>query len=116
MPDSATPSRNCTFVIHFPTSTASRRSNGSTVYAPPNVSSPVHAEFVRFWSGEHLVQGQHTVEMGGRDPALFFNQLLAEHRDLSDRAAPGQGAEFQKPEEERAERFGRSHRRRAQWE
>jgi hypothetical protein len=40
IPDNARPSTNCPSVIQAPATTASRRRNGITVYAPPNVRNP----------------------------------------------------------------------------
>jgi hypothetical protein len=51
------------------------------------------------WSGERLVNSQHTVEPCIGYPLSLINKFLPDHPDLSYRATPCQKSKAQKPKE-----------------
>src|SRR6476620_12690774 len=65
----------------------------------------VDAELMRLGAGKDLVDGEHLLEAGLRDPPLLVDALALDHRDLRRRTTPGQAAELEEADEDRAERF-----------
>jgi hypothetical protein len=58
------------------------------------------AKLVGLGSGEHLHHRQQLVEAGAADPLFLVDQLMADHRNLCDRAAKGHEAEAQEAGEQ----------------
>ena len=65
----------------------------------------VDAELVRLGPGQHLVDGERLLEGLLGDPALLVDALALDHRDLRRRPAPGERAELQEADEDRAGRI-----------
>jgi hypothetical protein len=64
--------------------------------------SQVDAELVGLRPRQHLVHGERPLEGLLRHPALGVHALVLDHRDLRRRAAPGEAAELQEAQEDRA--------------
>ena len=80
----------------------------------PELAAPdpaeVHAQLVRLGAGQHLVYGERLLERLLVDPAFLVDALALDHRDLSRRPAPRQGAELEEAGEDRRGRVW-GHRR-----
>lgn len=55
---------------------------------------------------ENLVDGEQPFEVGLGDPRFLIDALALDHRDLRCRPAPGEAAELEEADEDRAEGFG----------
>ena len=55
---------------------------------------------MRLGAGKHLVGGKQAIEAGTVDPLGLVHQLPPDHRDLRDRATPGEAAEAKEAEED----------------
>ena len=69
-------------------------------------AAEVDAELVRLRAGKDLVDGEQSFEARLGDPLLFIDALALDHRDLRRRPAPGEAAELEEADEDRAQRFG----------
>ena len=67
------------------------------------VAAEVDAELVRLRAGEHLVDGEQTLEVRLADPPFLIYALALDHRDLRCRSTPGEAAELEEANEDRAE-------------
>ncbi len=75
-------------------------------------AAEVDAELVRLGAGEHLIDGEQLLEGLLVDPAFFIDALALYHRDLRRWPAPGEQAELEEADEDRAGRVARPRRER----
>ena len=67
---------------------------------PAGQHADMDAKLVRLRPRQHLIDGEQAVEAGAGQPLLLLDQLVPDHRDLRDRAAPGEQAEAQEAKED----------------
>ena len=68
-------------------------------------AAEVDAELMSLWAGEDLVDGEQFLEAQLGDPPLLIDELPLDHRDLRRRPSPGEQAELEEADEDRAEWF-----------